>query len=246
MMFRPTALVLGALLALGACADPELSDKVEQLDAKITDLEKKVEAGGGAPAPRRGPAGADPALEEGAKQAVSQISAKVDELAWDEAMKLCNDARSQFGATQTFRRGGRICDEAEVVGKDALDLDVEKWFQGEAHLADSKATMLVFWEQWCPHCKREVPKMQETYDKYQGRMNVVGLTKVTRSSTDDSVAEFIKEKEISYPMGKEKGGNLSQHYNVSGVPAAAIVKDGKIVWRGHPARVDDALLDKLL
>ena len=91
-----------------------------------------------------------------------------------------------------------------------------------------------------------MPKIEETYTKYQGRMNVVGLTKVTRSSTDESVAEFIKDSGISYPVGKEKGGNLSSHYNVSGVPAAAIVKDGKIVWRGHPARIDDSLLDKLL
>lgn len=247
MTFRTTALVLGALLTFGACADPELTDKVNQLEAKVTELEKKVAAGPARRGPQRpGQPDVDPAKEAGAREAISKINGKVADLAWDEADALCADARKEFGSTQTFRRGGRICDEAEVVGRDAMDMDVSKWFQGEAKLADSNATLLVFWEQWCPHCKREVPKMEAMYQKYQGRMNVVGLTKVTRSATDEAVEAFIKEKNISYPIGKEKGGNLSGHYNVSGVPAAAIVKDGKIVWRGHPARIDDVLLDKLL
>ena len=133
MMFRTTALALGALLTLGACADPALTDKVNQLEAKVAELEKKVEAA--ANAPRRGPRGGpevDPAKEAGAREAISKISGKVADLAWDDANKLCADARKDFGATQTFRRGGRICDEAEVVGRDAMDMDVSKWFQGEA------------------------------------------------------------------------------------------------------------------
>jgi hypothetical protein len=77
-------------------------------------------------------------------------------------------------------------------------------------------------------------------------MKVVGLTKVNRSSTDDSVRKFITEQAVTYPMGKEKGGNLSTHYGVAGVPAAALVKDGKVVWRGHPARLNDEALNKLL
>ena len=35
---------------------------------------------------------------------------------------------------------------------------------------------------------------------------------------------------------------MSQHFNVSGIPAAAVVKDGKIVWRGHPARLTDEMI----
>ena len=39
---------------------------------------------------------------------------------------------------------------------------------------------------------------------------------------------------------------MSSSFAVTGIPAAALVKDGKVVWRGHPARLDDALLDKLM
>ncbi|MFK7929593.1 MAG: TlpA family protein disulfide reductase [Myxococcota bacterium] len=240
MITRISALALGALLTLGACADPELATKVTELEAKLDGLEKQVASGGGAAAP----AGAS--LEDGARDAFKAIQGKVAELDFDSAKTLCKGAMSKFGRTKAAQRQGRICDEVAVVGKDAMDLDVDKWFQGEAKLADSGATLLVFWEQWCPHCKREVPEIEATYNKYKGRMNVVGLTKVNRSATDEKVEAFIKEKAVTYPMGKEKDGSLSQYYNVSGVPAAALVKDGKIVWRGHPARLKGDALDKLL
>ena len=37
-------------------------------------------------------------------------------------------------------------------------------------------------------------------------------------------------------------GSLSQYFNVGGIPAAAVVKDGKVVWRGHPARLSEQML----
>lgn len=246
MTFRITTLALGALITLGACADPALTDKVAKLEQKINDLEKKVDAapaGRGAGAAR---AEMDPAKEQGAREKIGEIQSKVADLDFEAAKSLCNEAQAEFGATQTFRRGGRVCQEVQVVGTDAAELEVEKWFSGQASLGDSPATLLVFWEAWCPHCKREVPKIEATYNKYKGRMNVVGLTKVNRSATDEKVEAFIQEHNLSYPVAKEKAGNLSQSYNVSGVPAAAIVKDGKVVWRGHPARLDDATLEKLL
>ena len=35
---------------------------------------------------------------------------------------------------------------------------------------------------------------------------------------------------------------LAQYFAVSGIPAAAVVKNGKVVWRGHPARINDEML----
>jgi hypothetical protein len=39
---------------------------------------------------------------------------------------------------------------------------------------------------------------------------------------------------------------MSRRFAVSGVPAAAVIKDGKIVWRGHPSRLNDAFFKKWL
>jgi hypothetical protein len=89
-----------------------------------------------------------------------------------------------------------------------------------------------------------VPKLNEV-GKAHPDLNIVALTKQTRNITDDQVNEFIKTNALDFPVGKEDG-SMSAHFAVSGIPAAAVVKDGKVIWRGHPARLDDAAINKLL
>jgi hypothetical protein len=85
--------------------------------------------------------------------------------------------------------------------------------------------------------------MEETYKTWSPKgLKVVGLTKQSRNITDEQVTNFIKEKSVSYPMAKEADGTMSRYYNVSGIPAAAAVVDGKVVWRGHPGRITDDML----
>ena len=59
---------------------------------------------------------------------------------------------------------------------------------------------------------------------------MVGLTKLTRGKSKEEAMSFLQEKNVTYPVAKESG-DLSKHFNVSGIPAAAVVKDGTIVWR---------------
>ena len=62
------------------------------------------------------------------------------------------------------------------------------------------------------------------FDQVGGRMGKV--------NGDDLNAATAKEN-----------GDLSKHFNVSGIPAAAVVKGGKIVWRGHPGRLSDDMIN---
>ena len=174
---------------------------------------------------------------------LGQVNQAIAKGNFDQAKTMMASMKKSYGTTKTYGSARALSQELDVIGKVApADLGVEKWFQGETSLQEGKATLIVFWEVWCPHCKREVPKMQKMYDEYKDQgLNVVGLTKITRSSTEEGVNEFIKTQNVSYPMAKENG-KTSSHFNVSGIPAAAVVKDGKIVWRGHPARITPAML----
>jgi thiol-disulfide isomerase/thioredoxin len=131
--------------------------------------------------------------------------------------------------------------EEAVVGKEAK-WEIAEWMQGETTMDEGKATMLVFWEVWCPHCKREVPKLEETYQKLKPQgLNIVGLTRLTRNTTPEQLDAFLKENNVSYPIARDDG-TMGDHYAVQGVPAAALVKDDKIVWRGHPAKLNEEML----
>lgn len=231
-------------LGLAGCATTE---QVQQLEEKVASLEEKVaqlEA-----APKGGGSAVDPAAEEAAKKLYEEVSELAAKGEMAQAQAKMKEMAGKYGSTTMYKRAKKLEAELEVIGKDApTEWGIEKWYQGEelVDLDSDQATLVVFWEVWCPHCRREVPNMKETFSTWSGKgLQVVGLTRITRSATEEKVVDFIKEQEVNYPMAKEDGA-AAKHFNVSGIPAAAIVKGGKVIWRGHPARLNEELLTKFL
>ena len=88
--------------------------------------------------------------------------------------------------------------------------------------------------------------MMELYHNLRDQgFQLVGLTKINKSATPEKVRQFIAEEGIDYPIAKEDG-SLSRHFKVSGIPAAAILKDNVIIWRGHPSWVSEQLIKSWL
>ena len=145
---------------------------------------------------------------------------------------------------ETIKKKGvdpRRAREAAVVGKEAK-LEVESWLQGEGTLDGHKATLLVFFETWCPHCKRELPELQAEYEALKGEgLEIIGITRLTRDTSEADLQAFIDAGGLTYPIAKDDGATGS-HYEVSGVPAAALVKNGKIVWRGGAGALNSEML----
>ena len=233
------------LAALSGCAT---QDQVKKLEERVAELEKRPAAA----APRQGQnpmqGSGDPAKEEAARNLYTQIQEMVGKGDIEGAKAKMTELSTNYGDTSTAKRAQSLNAELSVVGKAApTELKIEKWYQGESDVhIDKGPTLVVFWEVWCPHCKREVPKLEATYEKYKGKgLQVVGLTKITKSSTEEKVQEFITTEKVSYPMAKETG-EMSDYFAVSGIPAAAVIKDGKVVWRGHPGRLTDDMINAWL
>jgi hypothetical protein len=84
--------------------------------------------------------------------------------------------------------------------------------------------------------------MQETYAKFKDSgLQVLGLTKITKTSTPERVREYIRTQGVSYPIAKEDG-SASDYFDVTGIPSAALIKDGRLLWFGHPSRISDELI----
>ncbi len=233
-------------LALVACAPKSevdaLNEKIKSLEEKVAALEK---------APRGGAAAStNPEAEEAAGKLATELMEAKKASDYATAKTKFAELKAKHSDTKVWKSVSRMEAELNLVGSEAKPIDVQKWFTGEkATLSDADTTVLVFWEAWCPHCKREVPKLPELQDKWKSKgVQVVALTKVNKSSTDESVSAFIKEHKLEgLPFGKEQeGGSMSSAYAVTGVPAAAVVKAGKVVWRGHPAQLTDDVLGKLV
>jgi thiol-disulfide isomerase/thioredoxin len=238
-MTRP--LGLAVLLALTACDDPAvLNQRLDDIEARADKVESDLsKAGGGAAS------GADQAAMEKEKAAYEKwkemMQARQDG-DMDAVKKHIAEIERDFADTRAMQEIQPIKQELELIGKDAMPLSTDTWFTGQTSLDDGKATLVVFWEVWCPHCQREVPELQATWEKYGDKgLNMVGVTQLSRGKTEDEVRSFIETEGVTYPMAKV-GPEFPEHYAVRGIPAAAVVKDGKIVWRGHPAQVDEAMI----
>ncbi len=237
MRHLATWLVIGSVALSSACADPALEQRLAELETKVEALESAPAAAAPGEA-AEGPSAQD---EEAAATLLREANDLVQAMDYTGAKAKLTELNTNYGQTRAARSSRRLVSELEVVGNAAGEIEVEKWFQGNTSMSDGKATLVVFWELWCPHCRREMPEIEETWAQYRDDgLNMVAVTKITRSATEESVAEFIEEHDISYPVAKETG-SMSTRFGVRGIPAAAVVKDGEIVWRGHPARLTDEM-----
>ncbi len=227
-----------------------LEKKVEALEKKVTTLEKAMDKRLLAIEKKQQVAENKAMLEKDASKALSAITVLISKDDIEGAKKSLGDFFKKYGTTRVAKRAIKIKNELAVIGKDApKDWGIEKWFQGKDKIdlaSKEKTTLVVFWETWCPHCRNEAPKIQDKYDSYQDSgLQVIGVTKINKSATEEKVVAFIAEKDLNYPMAKENG-SLTKYFNVSGIPAAALVSKGKVVWRGHPARLNDKSLKGFL
>jgi cytochrome c biogenesis protein CcmG, thiol:disulfide interchange protein DsbE len=100
-----------------------------------------------------------------------------------------------------------------------------------------KVVLVVLWATWCPVCRRELPKLQEFFDK-----NAAKGFDVVAVSIDDApkeVSEFLAKNKYSFPVGWRNRfkDNLGP---VRGTPTIYLIdRNGKIRARSEGA-LDDS------
>jgi hypothetical protein len=65
-------------------------------------------------------------------------------------------------------------------------------------------------------------------------VDVIGLTEVSRSSSDDNVRRFIDDYELTFAVLKENGRSTN-YFEPSGVPYTVILHEGEIIWESAGA-----------
>jgi thiol-disulfide isomerase/thioredoxin len=147
-----------------------------------------------------------------------------------------------YDGTQAADLARNLLDQVQVLGKPVTSLAVDVWLQGQGDLTAAPVTLLAFWEVWCPHCQREVPKLTDWVTRYGGNgLQVISLTSQSRGVTADDVLTFARENGVTFPIGHETGAT-SDILGIEGIPAAAAIRDGIVIWRGHPGELNDTIV----
>jgi len=75
-----------------------------------------------------------------------------------------------------------------------------------------------------------VPWLETVNKRFGGDdLNIVGLTQVTQTATDEWVRRFIRDNDITYPILKENG-TAREYFKMPGTPYMTVVRDGKLLW----------------
>jgi thiol-disulfide isomerase/thioredoxin len=136
-------------------------------------------------------------------------------------------------------------------GEPAAALAVAHWVKGEPVDVSSGVHVVEFWATWCPPCLTSIPHLTELQEKFKDRgVNIIGVSDEELAT----VESFVKKMgdKMAYTVAIDAGATSKGYmgkYGVGGIPHAFVVKDGKVVWHGHPMdpmdKLDDAIEDAL-
>lgn len=84
-----------------------------------------------------------------------------------------------------------------------------------------KVVVIRFWVDWCASCAREMPLIDDIYNKYKDRGLIILAVNVGQSR--EAAAAFISRLKISYPALLDAKSVISHRYYVTAVPTTYIL-----------------------
>ncbi len=130
------------------------------------------------------------------------------------------------------------------------------WLQGEPVRGFDKGKLYIFefWATWCGPCLQAMPHMEALHQTIKDRkdITIVGVN-VMDETPSDRLMGFLKSKKItpSYAMAADDGrdGPVAKNWlaplKINGIPHALAVRDGVVLWRGHPIGLNAAMLEAM-
>ncbi len=141
-------------------------------------------------------------------------------------------ALSGFGALAVGRSGS------------AVEFTVNDFAGKSIHLSDyrGKPVLVNLWASWCPPCRAEMPDLIKFYHAHQAD----GLVLLAVNSEDDATAaqQFVREKQMAFPVLYDPGGIVSRIMGSNGLPSTYLLdRSGNLrfAWTGQ---ISPAILDQ--
>ncbi len=229
------AWMLSGLVLAGGCMAP-LQARLTSLEATVADQQRRIDALQTAQmqAARPDPRVAQVVGEQLQQAVVVGSEARIDQVAAVVA--------AQPGAERYLRMVASARDQIAMRGEPLSELTGVTALQGDLPDLSKGLTVLMFWEVWCPHCQRELPRMDQWWAAgARDEVQAVGITTLSRGVPQGRAEAFLRDNDITMPIGVSDG-LLNVRVGVQGVPVSVVVRDGVILWKGHPAQLDGTML----
>ena len=119
------------------------------------------------------------------------------------------------------------------VGEKAPDFTLTT-FSGDTYRLEDlrgKVVLINFWASWCESCKPEAEDLEEAWQIYRSRGDVVFLG-VDYVDTEPEAMAYLEQFGITYPNGPDVRTEISQAFRIRGVPETYVIdRQGMIAHR---------------
>jgi thiol-disulfide isomerase/thioredoxin len=93
-----------------------------------------------------------------------------------------------------------------------------------------KVVLVNFWATWCPPCRAELPDLIQLQTKYEGKLQIVGLS--DDSGPVEDVRTFVRENRMNYPVAIATPELEQKFGGVMGLPTSFLVDtNGRVVQK---------------
>jgi len=121
---------------------------------------------------------------------------------------------------------------ADLIGKPAPKVTLKKADNSEIILGaiNNKVTVLNFWASYCPHCKKQLPLIEEIYKEYASKgVEFLNICTDVKGRKGKVIAEVAKQLGASAPVALDSTKSASLKYGVKSLPTLLLVgKTGTI------------------
>ena len=111
---------------------------------------------------------------------------------------------------------------------------------------DGQVTLINFWATWCPPCIEEIPSLNRLASRFEGRP--FELISINYAQDGDTVAEFMQQVAVDFPVLLDTDGSLSKSWNVISFPSTFVIDSNGELRYGVNAAIDwdsEELISKL-
>ncbi|MBR4235021.1 MAG: redoxin domain-containing protein [Clostridia bacterium] len=112
------------------------------------------------------------------------------------------------------------------IGKPLADFSVQtitgETFTLSEALKEKGLVLINFWATWCGPCESEFPYLQEAYEQYKDRVEVLALSE-DPDDTTEMLIQYANSHGLTFPVAREEGLGIASQFVKEGIPTTIIV-----------------------